>query len=106
MACNSQSYSNDNFFESFNQKWYTHPVLKSLACTENGEILHIRRRRILKPRMSKMGLKVRLPGKIKSYLVPNFVYESYHNIPEVPLVKHIDGDIYNTKINNLALLHI
>ena len=45
-------------------------------------------------------------GKLQWYPLKNFVYESMYCITEVPLVKHIDGNILNNSIDNLALLHI
>ena len=100
-------YPNDNYFEKYDKAWYIHPLLKSYACTTNGYVIY-KQKRVLKPKFRKFELYIRvlLSGKLQWYSLKNFIYESMHYIPEVPLVKRIDGNILNNSISNLALMHI
>ena len=99
-----QTNSNDDYFEKFCKTWYTHPVLNSWACTENGDILYAQKK-ILKPKMTELGLVIYvcLSGEWQLYLVANLVYETFNNMEEAGLVSHVDGDITNNNINNLEL---
>ena len=99
-----QMYSNDNYFEKYDKKWYIHPLFKSFASSEDGYIIY-KNKKILKPRLKKNELYIRI-NKLKWYPIKRLVYECIHNIDEVPLIKHVDGNKINNCIGNLQLLHI
>ena len=97
-------YPNDNYFEKYDDIWYIHPLFKFYACSGNGHVIH-KRTKILKPKLIKNELYIKI-SLLRWYPLKNFVFECMHDIQEVPLVEHIDGNILNNSIGNLALLHI
>ena len=92
-------------FEKFDKTWYIHPLYRSWACTENGEILYCRKK-VLRPKMTELGMviNVNFKGSFQLYLVQNFVFEVFNDLEELnSVVTHIDGDMTNNSINNLQL---
>ena len=99
---------NDNYFEKYDKTWYIHPLLKAYACSSDGYVIY-KHNKILKTKLRKNELYIRISlgrGKLQWSLLKRLVYECIHNIPEVPLVEHIDGNIMNNSISNLDLLYI
>ena len=94
---------NQNSFDKLGKKWFPHPLYKDWAASLDGDILYAQKK-ILKPKMSDMGLVIYLciDGNWQLYLVANFVFEVFNKIEELDgLVTHIDGDKTNNNINNL-----
>ena len=92
-------------FEKVDTTWYIHPLYRSWAASEDGQILYLRKK-ILKPKMTDLGMViyVSIGNGFELYLVQNFVFEVFNDIEEVSgLVTHIDGDMTNNSINNLEL---
>ena len=98
-------YDNKNTFEMFNQTWFVHPLFKAWPCSEDGQILYLRKK-ILKPKMTDLGMVfyVNFSGSFELYLVQNFVYEALNDIEEIDsTVVHKNGDLSNNNIKNLEL---
>ena len=95
----------EDSFDMHGNKWFPHQLFKEIAAGMDGEIL-FHKRKILKPKMTDLGLVVYvcLKGEFQLYLVQNLVYEIFNDILEVPgMILHIDGDKTNNHINNLEL---
>ena len=91
-------------FDFLGKKWFVHHMFDDYACTMDGEILLIFKRRILKPLKTTLGLYVTLcyEDDFMQKTVHDFVFETFNQTYEpCRLVVHKDGNKLNNHIDNL-----
>ena len=99
---------NENIYEYNNIKFYIHPRYEDWASNENGDIIFIPQKKILKPKMTDTGMVINVASGYgyRFYNVDKFVYESIYDIEDAKGdIIHIDGDYSNNKIQNLAIIN-
>ncbi len=90
------------------KKFYHHPFFSDYAASKQGEILSVKKAKILKCYINDKGYKVFSllhDMEMKTYSVHRFVYECIKGvIPENYVVDHFDSNKTNNSIHNLQIL--
>ena len=95
-------------FDLFDKKWFVHDLYNDYACTMNGEILLIFKRKVIKPVKSTMGLYFNCcyKGDFNLMTVHDFVFQTFNQIYDYNgLVIHEDNNKSNNHIDNLKLVY-
>ena len=95
-------------FDLFNKKWFVHYFYDDYACTMNGEILLIFKRKVIKPDEATMGLYFNCcyKGDFNLMSVHDFVYQTFNKIRNYNgLVIHKNNNKLNNHIDNLKLVY-
>ena len=90
------------------KKFYRHPFFSAYAASKQGDILNVKKAKILNCSVNTNGylrFSLYYEGEVKTYSCHRFVYECIKGvIPENYVVDHIDNCKTNNSIYNLQIL--